>query len=62
MICSCGKRCDFMRAEVVVDTLEKEYYCLPCASYSYLTKDSKGNHTMKDAGGHVYKTWNISGD
>jgi len=45
MKCSCGERYDLLQTRLVVDTIEKEYYCLPCSQRMMLKKDKYGNYT-----------------
>lgn len=45
MKCSCGNRYDLLSIRLVIDTIEKDYYCLPCSQRMLLVKDKYGNHT-----------------
>lgn len=59
MICDCGSRCDFINAKVVVDVIEKEYFCLQCIKSIFLTKDKKGERTLKNRDGSIISSWKI---
>ena len=55
----CGKKLDLIDTRLVVDTIQKEYHCLPCHISFFLIKDEKGNHTYKDRSGKIYDEWKI---
>jgi len=55
----CGKKCDLIDTRLIVDTIQKEHHCLPCHTSYFLTKDSKGNHTIKDRSNKILHEWVI---
>ena len=59
MKCDCGSRCDFINAKVVIDVVEKEYYCLKCSKSIFLTKNKKGERALKNRDGSIISTWTI---
>lgn len=61
MRCDCGKICDLLSTRLVVDTIEKEYYCLPCELKMLVTKDKRGNYKKQTfyKDGAVELKWQI---
>ena len=62
MKCDCGYRCDLINTRVIVDTIEKEYYCLKCSENFFMIKDSKGTHTVRDRNGSTLQSWTVKYD
>jgi len=63
MKCSCGERYDLLNTRLVVDVIEKDYYCLSCEQRMSLRKDKFGNftETIYDGTRPTVTKWKIDG-
>lgn len=59
MKCDCGSRCDLLNAKVIVDYIEKEYFCLQCTKSIFLTKFKNGERLLKNRDGSTISEWKI---
>lgn len=59
MKCDCGSRCDLINAKVIVDIIEKEYFCLQCSKSIFLAKNKNGDRIIKNRDGSVISKWKI---
>lgn len=59
MKCNCGSRCDLLNAKVIVDYIEKEYFCLQCAKSIFLSKYKNGERHLRNRDGSTISQWKI---
>jgi len=59
MKCDCGARVDLINAKVIVDIVEKEYYCLQCVKSIFLSKNRKGERYLRNRDGSIISKWKI---